>query len=61
MKPKKPVLVRLPSLVYEELLNWSAEATLERRRVISVPALVTEIVEEKIEGRNAKANQVKNS
>lgn len=56
---KKAVLVRIPVPLHEALLLWSADLTIERRRAISVPALIAEIVagEAKRKGRIVDAPQ----
>jgi hypothetical protein len=41
---KKPVLIRVPAAMYEDLLNLSAAATLLQRRSVSVPGMVIEIL-----------------
>lgn len=51
MESKKPVLVRVPLTTLNELLIWSAEVTVARQKVISIPALMVEIVEKRLTER----------
>lgn len=48
---KKAVLIRVPGLMYEDLLNLSAAATLLQRKSVSVPGLILEILEEALKHR----------
>lgn len=48
---KKAVLVRIPTPMYEDLLNLSAAATLLQRKSVSVPGLVVELLEDALSKR----------
>jgi hypothetical protein len=45
---KRPTLVRIPEDIYEVLIRLSAAETLRRQETVSVPALIVEIVSEKL-------------
>lgn len=47
---KRSILVRVPSAMYEDLLNLSAAATLLQRRSVSVPSVVLEILGDVLTG-----------
>lgn len=49
---KKPVLIRVPVEMYEDLLNLSAAATLLQRRSVSVPGMVLEILGDALHKRS---------
>ena len=45
---KRPTLVRIPEDIYETLIRLSAAETVRRQETVSVPALIVEIVYEKL-------------
>ena len=53
---KRPTLVRIPEDVYETLIRLSAAETVRRQETVSVPALIVEIVYEKLANLE-RANQ----
>ena len=56
---KKPVLIRVPADMYEDLLNLSAAATLMQRRSVSVPKMVLEILGDALQKQSWQARKVK--
>lgn len=42
--PKKPVLIRVPQYIYDQLLVRSAMETVIRNKSLSVPSLVVELI-----------------
>jgi hypothetical protein len=48
---KRPTLVRVPEDIYELLIRLSAAETLRRQETVSVPALIVEIVSEKLKAK----------
>jgi hypothetical protein len=56
---KKPVLIRVPVDMYEDLLNLSAAATLMQRRSVSVPGMVLEILGDALQKQSWQARKVK--
>lgn len=55
---KRPTLVRIPEDIYETLIRLSAAETVRRQETVSVPALIVEIVYEKLANLE-RANQTR--
>lgn len=49
---KKPVLVRIPKDLFDSLLVLSANETVVRGRSLSVPALIVELLSERMKDRS---------
>ena len=54
---KRPVLIRVPSAMYEDILNLSAAATLLQRRSISVPNTVLDLLAEALANRRVNTSR----
>lgn len=54
---KKPVLIRIPQELHDKLIIWSAELTVERLRLLSVPALIVELLTDVVENRSAEKSR----
>lgn len=53
---KKPVLIRLDPALHEKLLVLSADLTVQRKRSVTVPALIVELVTVAMVGAVEPAN-----
>lgn len=55
---KKGVFIRLPTKMYDDLLNLSAAATLLNRKNVSVPGLILQILEETVQSNGVTRSKM---